>query len=166
MKLTLSVKQLEDASACFEAIIAFRQVYGEAAEVEWTKEAQVEILRGPLGKYLGWAFRAGLLPMWSLDGANLDGANLDGANLTGAYLTGASLARANLARANFTGASLARANLTGASLARANLTGAKVCLCSDGACTRLREFLAAAGWAPGADDLLARLPKPAEEVAP
>jgi hypothetical protein len=176
MRLTVTVARLEGLGACAEALALFREHYGDQATAEWTAEKQLEVLRGPLGRYVGWAVENKLLPLWSMADANLAGANLARAyladanlaraNLAGAYLAGANLVDANLADANLAGANLARANLAdanlaganlaGAYLASANLAGARVCLCNNGLCVRLREALAVAGWVPGDDGLLAR----------
>jgi hypothetical protein len=109
MMLKLTVEQLEEAGGCDEGIKAFRDMFGDGVEVDWTPEKQIEILKSPLGKHLGWAFESKLIPLWSmararLDGANLDGARLDGANLDGARLVGANLVGANLDGANLDGA--------------------------------------------------------------
>ena len=162
MQLTLTVEQLVAKQACPEGVDAFRELFGaDQAVVKWTKEKQIELLLTPIGKYIVWAWREGLIPMWAMDGARLVGASLVGARLVGASLDGARLDGARLVGASLDGARLDGASLVGASLVGASLVGAsldraKVCLCSDGACVRLREFLALWGWAPGAGGLPAK----------
>ena len=134
MTITITRQQLEDLSACDEALRAFAEVYGTIATEDWTRDKQIEILLSPLGRFVGWAWEKGLLPMWSMNGASLYGANLNYASLNGANLNGASL--------------------NGANLNHANLNGAKVCLCNSTPCHQLRAVLAKWGWAPSADGLL------------
>ena len=78
MQLTMSVEILAKAEACGEAVTEFRKMFGESVTVEWTREKQIEIMRGSLGKYLGWAWRNNLIPWWNLSGADLLGAYLSG----------------------------------------------------------------------------------------
>ena len=128
MKLTLTIEQLKARDACQEGVDAFRSTFGESATVDYTREAQIELMRGPMGRWIGWAHAVGLVPWWNLSRANLSGtdlsrANLSGANLSGANLSGTDLSRANLYRANLAGANLSGANLYRANLYRANLAG-------------------------------------------
>ena len=90
----------------------------------WSTASQLAAIQGPLRKYIGWGWAAGVLPMWAMRRANLARANLAWADLRGADLTGANLTRANLARANLAWADLRGADLRGADLAGADLTGA------------------------------------------
>ena len=131
MKLTITKQQLKEAGACDEGLRTFAELFGDQAECDWTLEKQLEVLHGPLGRYVGWAYRAGLLPLWSLSGANLSGANLSGAdlsraNLSRANLSGADLSRADLFEADLSRANLSGANLSGADLSRANLSRANL----------------------------------------
>ena len=96
MQITITAKQLQEADACESAVAIFKQVYGESATEEWTRDKQIELLKGPLGKYVGWAFLNGLLPMWSLRSANLRLADLQSADLRSANLWLADLRSANL----------------------------------------------------------------------
>ena len=121
MQLIITAKQLIDLEACDKGVEAFREVFGDEAIVEWSVSKQIEVLRTPLGKYFGWAFAAGLLPMWSLRSANLRLANLRSADLSSADLSSADLSSANLSSAN--------------------LDGARVCLCDNRPCHELREML-------------------------
>ena len=154
MQLTITLEQLKQAEACEEAVVAFRDLFGASATAEWTREKQLEILRGPLGKHLGWTVWRGLLPLLAMDGANLVGANLVGASLDGANLVGARLDGARLDWASLVGARLDRASLD-----RARLVWAKVCLCNSVPCVSLRELLAANGWIVGSDGLLSAAPQ-------
>ena len=123
--------------------------------LRWSMASQLAAIQGPLRKYVGWAWAAGVLPAWALrwadlTGADLTGADLTGADLTGANLAGAYLARADLARANLEGADLARANLTEACLTGANLAGANLTeACLTGANltgANLRGAVMPSGW--------------------
>ena len=84
MKIT--VQDLENKRACQLGIRLFQKIYGDEHEFDWTLGKQIEIIKSPLGKYFGWAVYNGLLPMWSMAGANLAGADLANANLTRADL--------------------------------------------------------------------------------
>jgi uncharacterized protein YjbI with pentapeptide repeats len=123
-------KYLKEKNACTNGISAFDSVFPQGFDLkDWTVEKQIEILKSDLRIYIGWAFARGIVPLWSMEGANLGGANLGGANLEGAYLGGANLEGAylegaNLERANLEGANLEGANLERANLERANLEGA------------------------------------------
>ena len=125
MQLTLTIEQLTKAEACEEGIAAFRAAFqGESATVEWTRDKQIELLRSPLGKWMPWAHRNGLIPWWPMRGADLQGADLRGADLRGAILQGANLQGANLQDADLRGADLQGADLRGADLQGADLRGA------------------------------------------
>jgi uncharacterized protein YjbI with pentapeptide repeats len=131
MQLKLTTEQLEENEACSYGIDAFRWYFGsESAECDWTLEKQIELLKSPLGKYVGWAWNAGLIPLWSMGGADLSGADLRSANLRSADLRSADLSGANLrsdlSGADLSGADLRSADLSGASadLSGANLSGA------------------------------------------
>ena len=91
MNVTVSVARLKELDACKEAVAAFREHFGESASADWTPEKQLDVLRSPLGKYLGWAWGKNLLPMWRMGGAYLGGADLGGADLGGADLRGAKI---------------------------------------------------------------------------
>ena len=91
MNVTVSVARLKELDACKEAVAAFREHFGESASVDWTPEKQLDVLRSPLGKYLGWAWGKNLLPMWRMGGADLGGADLGGAYLRGVDLGGAKI---------------------------------------------------------------------------
>ena len=77
--------------------------------LRWSMASQLAAIQGPLRKYVGWAWAAGVLPAWALRGANLAGTNLTGASLARADLYGADLAEANLAGADLRSACLAEA---------------------------------------------------------
>ena len=154
MKVT--VEMLRSVRACKPAIEVFQSTFGDVAEMDWTQEKQIEIMRGPMGKYIGWAYQNNLIPLWSmrkadlseanLGGANLSWANLSEANLSEANLGGANLSGANLAEANLGGANLSGANLSEANLSGANLEGAKVCPCTNSACVSVRNMLDGIGY--------------------
>jgi uncharacterized protein YjbI with pentapeptide repeats len=164
VQLKLTVQQLEDAAACDEGVALFREIFGEEGVADWTPEKQIEVLKGPLGKHLGWAFEQGLVPLWCLRGADLEkvdlsGANLRGANLRGANLRGANLRDANLSDANLRGADLRGADLSDANLSDANLRDAYLPFPSDVTVSVLKNY----GWGVE-NDRVVRLPaaQPAE----
>ena len=133
--MRITKKLLEEKDACVEGLACFNAAFPNGIDLkDWTVEKQIEVLKSDLRKYIGWAFVRGIIPLWSMQGANLEGANLGGAylgganlggaNLGGAYLGGANLEGANLGGANLEGAYLGGANLEGANLEGANLEGA------------------------------------------
>ncbi len=125
MNLTISIADLSKLDACSEGVQAFREFFGaDAYSCDWTRDKQIELLKSPIGRWLGWAHQVGLIPWWNLNGASLTGASLDGANLNRADLNRANLNRADLNGADLNGANLNRADLNRADLTGANLTGA------------------------------------------
>lgn len=68
MQIAVTAQRLQELGACKTAIDAFRELFGDTVTVEWTREKQEEISKGPLGKHLGWAATKGLLPLWSANG--------------------------------------------------------------------------------------------------
>ena len=98
MQITITLKTLEDKGACTSGIEDFAKYYGEITEItiEWTRETQIELIKSPMRKHYGWAALKGLVPTWSMSGANLYGATLEGATLEGATLRSADLEGANL----------------------------------------------------------------------
>ena len=126
MQITITIEQLVQAGACDEAIAEFRSLYGESGTENWTRERQIELLKGPLGKFLAWAWQNNLVPLWNLYRANLSGTNLYRANLSGTNLSGTNLSGTNLSGTNLSGANLSRANLSRANLSRADLSGANL----------------------------------------
>ena len=118
--MRITKKLLEEKDACVEGLACFNATFPDGIDLkDWTVEKQIEVLKSDLRKYIGWAFVRGIIPLWSMQGANLEGANLGGA-----YLGGANLGGANLGGAYLEGANLEGANLGGANLLRANLEGA------------------------------------------
>ena len=91
--------------------------------LEWSQASQLAAIQGPLRKYVGWAWAAGVLPAWAMRGANLRGADLTWADLTGADLTGANLRGADLYGGRLFGARLFGADLRGVNLRGVNLRG-------------------------------------------
>jgi len=83
VQLTITKKQLADLDACSEGVKALANVMGQGDSwtVEWTREKQIELMLTPVGKFIGWAYDEGLIPLWSMNGASLVGASLDGARL-------------------------------------------------------------------------------------
>lgn len=81
--MIITIQQLEERNACKEARIAFRDAVGEkTADIEWNPAAQGWLLADPIWRrWFGWAYRNGLLPLWSLSGADLSEANLRWADL-------------------------------------------------------------------------------------
>ncbi len=148
MKITITRTQLEELGAYCDGVKALEEIFGRDGPwtTEWTRFRQIELLRTPLGRYLGWARNRGLIPFWDMTGACLSGAqlinailtgvkftnavligtNFSGADLSGADLTGADLSGANLSNADLRGTYLTDAKLVGANLRRANFTGANL----------------------------------------
>jgi len=110
----ITVDDLEHASACQEYIGKFIEAASgnETADIEFNKAAQGLLLGDPVWRQVfGWAVRVGLIPMWSMYGANLSHADLSHADLRGADLYSADLYGANLYGANLHDADLRSANL-------------------------------------------------------
>ena len=130
--MRITKKLLEERDACAEGLACFNATFPDGIDLkDWTAEKQIEVLKSDLREYIGWAFVRGIIPLWSMQGANLlranlEGAYLEGANLLRAYLEGAYLGGANLEGANLEGANLLRANLEGANLEGANLLRANL----------------------------------------
>ena len=128
--VVLSRADLQSAGACPEGLDAFDAAYPDGVAIlDWTRDAQVALVKGPLRSFLGWAADRRLIPRLDLRGADLRRADLRRADLTranlrGANLTGADLTGADLRRADLSGANLRGANLSGANLRYAYLTGA------------------------------------------
>jgi len=126
----ITVECLLDLGACEEGISAFQAVYPKGLHLsDWTLAEQIRVLKTDLRKYLGWGWKACVIPMLPMEDADLTEADLTEADLSWANLSGANLSRAkltnaNLRRANLTGADLTGADLTGADLSCANLTDA------------------------------------------
>jgi len=102
MKIT--VQDLQKQDACEEGIEAFSAIFPEGWDGEWTPMAQAMILGSPLKRFFGWAYRHGLIPIWSMNSWDLRGADLYGADLRSANLEGADLRWASLKGANLEGA--------------------------------------------------------------
>jgi uncharacterized protein YjbI with pentapeptide repeats len=129
MKITITVDQLIKLNACQEGIEDFKREFGDSIALDWTPETQIQLIKGSLRKWFGWAVFNKLLPLWSMSGADLSGADLSGANLSGAdlslaNLSGAKLSWADLSEADLSWADLSGADLSGADLSGANLSGA------------------------------------------
>jgi hypothetical protein len=125
MKIT--EQTLKDKSACPEGIKAFIEMFPDGFDLsDWTLEKQIEIIKSPLVKYIGWAHYHKVIPLWSMANANLANANLAYANLAYANLANTNLADANLAYANLAYANLANTNLADANLANAYLANANL----------------------------------------
>mgnify|MGYP003564052486 CR=1 FL=1 len=91
------------AGACADGMMAWDEYLdgGDAhATGGWTRDVQILALHTPLRRYLGWAWDRGVLPMWSMAGADLTGANLSEADLIEADLSGANLTEADLSGAD------------------------------------------------------------------
>ena len=82
MKITL--RQLQDSNACQSGINEFQSKHGEVWEFDCSLDWQIEFIKSPSRKWFGWLVESGLVPMWSMNGANLRGADLWGANLSDA----------------------------------------------------------------------------------
>ena len=125
--MRITKKLLEEKEACDEGLACFNATFPDGIDLkDWTAEKQIEVLKSDLRKYIGWAFARGIIPLWSMQGANLGRANLVRANLYSANLESANLVRANLESANLENANLENANLYSANLESANLGGANL----------------------------------------
>ena len=125
--MRITKKLLEEKEACAEGLACFNATFPDGIDLkDWTAEKQIEVLKSDLRKYIGWAFARGIIPLWSMQGANLGRANLVRANLYSANLESANLENANLENANLYSANLESANLGGANLGRANLVRANL----------------------------------------
>jgi hypothetical protein len=119
--MRITIDTLSEFDACKRGKDKFCELFPDGWEGEWTLDKQLEIIRSPLRIFAGWAFKAGLVPMLSMQEVNLSMADLSGVDLHGANLRRANLSGANLRRANLSGANLHRANLSGANMSKANL---------------------------------------------
>jgi uncharacterized protein YjbI with pentapeptide repeats len=95
MKITITAAQLEKMGACSKGVKLFKETYGDKAVIKWTLDAQLELIKSPMGRYLGWAFWNKLLPLWSMYSVNLSSANLSSADLSYANLSYANLSYAD-----------------------------------------------------------------------
>ena len=103
----ITKKLLEEKEACAEGLACFNFAFPNGIDLkDWTVEKQIEVLKSDLRKYIGWAFVRGIIPLWSMQGANLEGAYL-----RYAYLGGANLRDANLRDAYLGGAKIGRAHV-------------------------------------------------------
>src|SRR5262245_28251594 len=93
--INITLKELIAADPCTDGLEAFKAFKGPK-KFKWTSEAQIELVKGPLRRWLGWAHYKNLIPAINLVGANLSGADLSRAYLSEANLSGANLSRANL----------------------------------------------------------------------
>ena len=121
--VTLSLADIKAKGACQPGVdwyFAMKRAFGcgkKPLRIKWSPLSMVWALSNPDADQRGfarWLIDDGLLPMWSLKGANLTRANLTGANLDGANLAGADLTGAYLDGAYLTGAYLDGAYLDGA----------------------------------------------------
>lgn len=132
MKIKIRRKTLVDHKACKKGLDwfdALKERMGvpknKVLVIEWDALAMVWSLTGKDSRsWVRWAIDEGILPSWSLSGADLRGANLIDANLIGANLRDANLRGAYLRGADIRGADLSDANLRGADLRDAYLYGA------------------------------------------
>jgi len=125
---TITRDDLIKAGAYCSGLEAFDKHFPDGICVpHWSKWCQAIVLgTDDLRQHWAWAVFAGVIPSWSLSGANLSRAYLSGADLSGADLSGASLSGANLSGASLSGAYLSGANLSGADLSGAILSGANL----------------------------------------
>ena len=126
--IRITVDDLKSLNACPAGIDEFVADFGNVYEAEWTLEEQLRILKTPMRRWIGWAYRVGLIPLWSMSGANLSEADLSEADLSGANLHEADLSGANLHEADLRGANLHEADLRGANLSWADLSEADLSL--------------------------------------
>src|SRR5437870_5556843 len=106
MRIQLTAKRLQELEACSDGIREFAALFPDGADVKWTLEKQIEILRGPLRRWFSWGWEHGLFPMWNLRSANLSSADLSLADLRSANLGSADLSLADLRSADLRSANL------------------------------------------------------------
>ncbi len=124
--IRVTAQMLLDADACEAGVLAFKATYPRGYRGPWSREILLTVLRTEMRRYVGWGVEKGIIPMWSLSGADLSGADLSGADLRRADLRRADLSGADLYGANLSGADLRRADLRRADLYGANLSGANL----------------------------------------
>ncbi len=131
--MRVTQKLLTDKGACQEGVEAFIKAFPKGFDsANWTLEKQLEVLHDEsLRRYFGWAYFNGIVPLWSMYGANLYGANLSSANLNSANLSSA-----HLTTAHQTGAILRSANIRSDNLFCAFLFSAYL-LCANLSCAYL-----------------------------
>ena len=129
---------LEQHAACVDQVNRFVEAFPDGCPTPRSSEHQIKMLLEyeVIRENWGWAVYCGIIPSWSMSGANLSGVNLAGANLQeadlreadlrGANLTGAHLHHTDLYEADLRGATLYEANLNKANLSGAKLHGADV----------------------------------------
>jgi len=78
MKITITKEQLMELGACPGGVTDLKEKYGDSVSLDFTYEAQLQIIQGPLRKWFGWCVRKKIIPMWSMSRADLSGANLSG----------------------------------------------------------------------------------------
>ena len=99
--MIITLTYLRSIGACRPSRQWFARRYLESHDCRvpvsvWTRDEQIAVLRDGF-RWLGWAFDRGVLPMWSMTGADLTGADL-----TDAYLTRARWPRASPVPAGWT----------------------------------------------------------------
>jgi uncharacterized protein YjbI with pentapeptide repeats len=125
MKITTD--NLNKLHACTEGVSNFEELFPNGIDVpEWTPWCQTILLGTKMRRWIGWAWRHNIIPIWSLSYANLSYADLRNANLYNANLSYANLSYANLYNANLYNADLYNADLSYANLSYANLSYANL----------------------------------------
>jgi len=134
MKIKIRRKTLVEHRACSEGLEWFDEMKermgapkNKVLVIEWDALSMVWSLTDEDSRsWVRWAINEGILPSWSLRGADLRGADLSGADLSGADLSRAILSDAYLIGADLYGAYLQGADLQGADLSGADLSGANL----------------------------------------
>lgn len=71
-------------SACSYGVAQFSEMYPTGLDTTgWTLVQQLAVIKTPLRRWWGWATQNGILPAWSMRGADLRGADLSRADMTG-----------------------------------------------------------------------------------
>lgn len=67
--MRITVETFRPFRPCAEGVAAFQETYPDG--IEWTRDAQLAALLTDCRRWLGWAWRVGAVPLWSMCRANL-----------------------------------------------------------------------------------------------
>jgi len=122
--MRITPKDLRRVDA-YDAVMKFQEDFPSGIDREWDIVCQYLMLANHYWRpWWGWFVYAGLIPAWSMHGADMRDTDLRNADLRGADLQCADLSHADLRGANLTNADLRGANLTDTNLRYADLRGA------------------------------------------
>ena len=133
--------------ACQGGIDAFVTLFQNGLDLStWTREKEIEILLSPLGCFVGWGIKVGIIPCWSLSGSDLSRSDLSGSDLSGSDLSRSDLSRSDLSGSDLSGSDLSGSDLSGSDLSgsdlsRSNLIRAKVTFEQLALCASLRDAM-------------------------